>query len=1053
MCGEVADPPGMFLSTTISINPFRNIPILGNWIIDNTHTLYAFFMSDPQSKITPSNKTDILSEVSDIDDILARLLNYINSVATSFLTLMSSTAQQYIERFSDIIVKLKIMVGQIRDSIEYFEILDNIKDIWDEIKIAENLFLEFRDNTEFVVNKAKYNFVSFVMNETITIKQKLDTGITSLRNQVMDAMKDFSGFGLKYKTRLVLFGLILPLMDIEVVYSVDSMMKCSRFEKVAELMNGKPAVRILGRTSTGQKLGRFIVLDKGAGVGGAFGSDKYDVIVQYNAYINMIGIKITSDLFISKNGLYFYIEGNIWNTFLAQIEVSAELGQNWGQLKFVLSGRFVAKGKKKRQIQTNSDSFQSSYIDALKGCVRRTASWAKRTLDNGKNALSKAQSGLTKAQNWLDYKKIILRSANRHFDNTVTKLDRAKDKLEAAKGPFQKAIQKLNAAQRKVDNICKIKTCKPICVPGVKLTMCKRGWFRYPCLRKTSCMFKITDWFCKAANAVCYGVRLVAYGALEAAKLFVRIPMVALDIAKATVSVAQFAVDKSRVVLVVAEGFLELAKLGLEVTKGVLETAKVGLEAIKLIIGAAAKVLEMVIQYGIQSLIDVRNCGFRAELSTANLAVFDVSCDINVLRLGWSKVKIRVNFKNIIQSLWNAATAVIKEFKEKIGFGRKKRELSYNISSSMHKIFREIRESDPQSYNDTSTVIEETIDAINKTLGFESDTSSEFENRVLVFEYKCNVFKRSKLFLQTAFDVVFELINETKHSLDSMINGTQYTNTSTEDLQNNLNLSSAGVDIDFIMNTYNVTMEDLELSVQETKDSFVNDPEIQEHANLTSELYGDDLNSFDTDQLIASWILAMENTTKEFYNDTECAGFNDCLFQAITSLYDIHQAETYPNITDVQEYIQEIEENSMYIVLGNSINISSIYTSTITILSSLANMDTIIPFCDFAPSFITQPKNTTFTNGSSVNLDCTGEGSLPLEYRWYKDGEIMYGLESPTLRLSTVSIDDEGIYSCTVENVVASLSSREAHVSMVEIDDGMYFKINIIALLYGVCEY
>jgi hypothetical protein len=75
-------------------------------------------------------------------------------------------------------------------------------------------------------------------------------------------------------------------------------------------------------------------------------------------------------------------------------------------------------------------------------------------------------------------------------------------------------------------------------------------------------MFRVPNLGCELANVACRVVRGLAYVVLEAAKLFVRLPILALDAAKALVSGAQLVVDKSRVVLKLAEGILEVVKLG-----------------------------------------------------------------------------------------------------------------------------------------------------------------------------------------------------------------------------------------------------------------------------------------------------------------------------------------------------------------------------------------------------------------------------------------------------------------------------------------------------------
>ena len=41
-CGDISNPPGVFFSGRIDINPFQNVPILGDWVVEVPNTLYAF---------------------------------------------------------------------------------------------------------------------------------------------------------------------------------------------------------------------------------------------------------------------------------------------------------------------------------------------------------------------------------------------------------------------------------------------------------------------------------------------------------------------------------------------------------------------------------------------------------------------------------------------------------------------------------------------------------------------------------------------------------------------------------------------------------------------------------------------------------------------------------------------------------------------------------------------------------------------------------------------------------------------------------------------------
>lgn len=169
----------------------------------------------------------------------------------------------------------------------------------------------------------------------------------------------------------------------------------------------------------------------------------------------MLGLHTTGDVFITSGGsLFFYIEGNIWDTFFAQIDVSAEVGKQWYELTFVLEGRFVSNSRNKRQTKTFHGTFQDSYLDAFINIVGIIADNTQKRLSGVKDSLSKSQAAFIKAQNWLEDKKTDVRNANNEFDKAVYSLETANHELEIAKVPLREAIAKLQKHICKDSIIC-----------------------------------------------------------------------------------------------------------------------------------------------------------------------------------------------------------------------------------------------------------------------------------------------------------------------------------------------------------------------------------------------------------------------------------------------------------------------------------------------------------------------------------------------------------------------------------------------------------------------
>ena len=1070
-CGDLSNPPGIFLATRADVNPFINVPILQDWIFDFSVEIFAFFMTNPGNHVTPDMQIDFTQDVLGFKNVTLRLHDYLldlNKALRNFtsnsLTIIFNDAKVKLAEIDKAVKEVLSVVSQRK----YTQIPDIVSNLWKNISNFDQAVEHLEDELNQFKNGTIGMTKTFLRNELTYLKERISKVIYKIKNQITNALKDFSGAGFKFRSDLRILGLKLGGIDVELVYSNDALMRCSRFQAVSKLLQGQPALRVLGRGSYEQSLGYFISADIGGGVGFAMAMHSHDMIAQLNAHINILGIKVTGDVFIARDGVRFYIEGNMWDVFYVQLDCHAgSIGRDWHALEFVVKGRLVAKSRKKRHIdtriqtlagldvlrktrkrrqtQTDANDFQASYLDALRKVTRNVADIADKRLSQAKVAISKAQEKLTKAQHWLDDKKKDVRKANGAFDSAVRSLDKAKDKLEAAKGPFRRAIEKLNSAQRKVDHLCKIRHCNRVCVPGIKCRIChkKVGWAKipYPCCRKTSCMISFPNPLCEVANAACRVVRKVAYAALSVAKAFVRLPMIALDAAKFAVSAAQVVVDKSRIVLKVAEGALEVAKLGLGALKLTLENAKLALEGLKVIIGAAAKVLDFVLKYGLQNLIDVRNCGFMVKLSTVDIAVMDVGCDINAFKLGWQKVEVRINFKNIVQSLWNAAKAAIKGLMHMIGHvftGRRRREIEADVTSKMHIFLRQIRSAaDP--LNATFATLNNTYNTlsfVNETEGFAEHSITDYDNRVLTFHAKCTGMKRHLSFLQDTLGVLHDIATESKHSLDLADKLHSDADDSSDALVDaNFTAENLGINVSYAHH-YNLTGDEIEKALVGAKPTLDNDQHLAELRNMSTfakEMTNIEVMNMDLGGITETWMLALENITQLHFNDSECADFRDCVLFSISTMYDIYAVGDNANMSTIRIILTDLEDSILDIVGNSSFNVYGIHNATTQIRGDLQLVEDMNIFCTEPPEMVSPIRNVTTVWGGNATFFCKIRSEAEVTYWWYKGDDVIPGESSSVLTVNNVT-ESKDSYRCEAGNVVANISSDKAFVTIVTLD-------------------
>ena len=1055
-CGYVSDPAGLFLSTTLRLNPFLGIPILEDTVFDSTTSIYMFFLVNSANSI---DQTHI--RLKHLEDVKQDIQSFIPSILMEIQKGTSILSTQYsasISTLTEALEEYGIFVGNAIFNRTSFP-LQNVDSfgsgLWDKQIGLENLVQELRDQIEHANENVTKYLDAVLRNRTASIRSKVDKTIRYLLSDVEDLVSGENGLGLKFTCSLTIFGLGFNAVDIEFVSSDGDLFACSRFEKIKDYFKGERANRFLLRWITKSSLGQFMKIDtkttygdvgvplsyrKGYGAGMALSKESDKAALQVNAFVSMLGIKITADLFIREGELNFYLEGNVWDIFLAQIDVSAEIGnKDWHQLTFNLRGLFVAKARKRRQTQTNSVSFRSSYLDALKKAITFIADTVSQRLTQAQESLTAAQNGLTSAQRWLEDKKADIRRAHKNFDDAVDELESKKRHLENAKEPMRRAMEQLDDARRDVDKLCKIRSCRTICIPGLRCKMCG-GWISYPCCDFTSCMISFPDPLCVVQNLLCKGVRLLAFAALEAAKLVFKGAMAVVDAAKMAVGVAQYVVDKSRVVVHLAERVVDVAIFGLEGAKSILERAKIALEAVKFAIGTAVHVFELVLDYGVKSIVDVRNCGFNVELGLADLRVFDVFCDVNAFQLGWKTIRIRINFRDWVQSIWNAAKATIDTLMKELGgiFGRKRREISYDIFAETHKIIRKIR--DTGSDNATSAFnTSDQINVIPDTMGFDSSDNvnpdSEYQNRVRLFEAKCNIMERNIAFLDISLGILHNISQTAKTaSIDklSMIRE-QLTAYSVSIVTDNVTLESANINVTYAA-SYNLTEDDVNRSMKESMEEAKNNDflsEITDMGNVTLGIVEQEMENIENSGIADSWILPLENLTRDHFNETECASFRDCILYSLSALYEVHEGETHSNMTEIKYILTSIEDNIFEIVTNASLSINGIFNKTSEIETNLLQLKEYNIFCFGPPKFLKPLNNVTTRIGGSATFYCYVSSELAPTYQWLRNDEEIPDQYSNTLFVSNVTKEDAVCYKCVAGNVVVNITSNEACIKTV----------------------
>lgn len=1057
-CGNGANPEGVFLSFMASLNPFRDVPLVKDWLFDENVRFHAFVTTSPNHIQTLNTTINVMTDIEDLSAAIHRFSDVVVDLIKQFGKDLSDTVrkglwdlQMLSVSFAQLLAKV-IKTGQVDIS----EIAGNIWTTYvDSFKRKGQGVL---DLLEFEKDVVSFNITRFIKEEQTIIGHNVDKLLSKVNDQVFTAIKSYNGFGLRFSANLYMIKLGFGQMDIEFVYSVDRLGQCNKFKKIYELLKGEPSAKILARPTFRKTLGKipslgrfkflgsFLKFEVSSTLSIALSITSNKFFAHLHTHASVLGMKASGDLFISNNQLVIELEGNLWNVYFARLSLSTELGKQWKDITYNVSGKLVVK--------RGENDFGGSYLEGLLILSQKAADAANKRFDAAKDMLTYAQHGISKGQETLTGAQQKIKNCNTAFDAAVYSMNKEKHALDRAKGPFERANENLNKAQKHLDNLCKIKTCYKVCVPGLKFRICKKGWFRYPCVRTTSCMFRIPNIACTISNAACGAVRAIAYVALEVAKVFVRVPMLALDVAKSVVSFAQFVVDKSRVVLLLAEGVLEVAKFGLKTAKVVLEVAKARIDAVKFIVGAALHVFDLVVKYGLQSLFDVRNCRFEIKLSTEDKAFFNVSCEVQAFRLHWHTLTFEFDFRHPAVSMWRIAKSTIKTLLEFVGdiFGkRKRRAISYKSMSKLHHIIQ-IYKRDVTNQSVYSNFFEDHINGSFQHFDESSEVhfKNKFKTQIEYFAFNCELFRHTYSFLSESIESLYIMTNESIAALNDVLNVQNTINDmNTPITADNLTAESLGISTDYALREFNITDEDIRNAIDNATDMSSDDSTLSQMANASSfaaELLDTQMADADSISVIDHWIYGMTNTSRDYFDETECYDFKDCVLYSFSQLHDLFDDDTILDIEYSRNATALLEDQFSELLFNSSRSIKDTNRLLVQVSELLTRLNYSNVFCAIPPSVSIADPNRIALVGSSIKIICNVTGDSRHKSSWYFNGTLLFGANQDVLLLSNIQQIQEGIYKCIAENVVANVSSNDVEIFVKECPPGTFFDNNVCSL-------
>jgi uncharacterized delta-60 repeat protein len=101
------------------------------------------------------------------------------------------------------------------------------------------------------------------------------------------------------------------------------------------------------------------------------------------------------------------------------------------------------------------------------------------------------------------------------------------------------------------------------------------------------------------------------------------------------------------------------------------------------------------------------------------------------------------------------------------------------------------------------------------------------------------------------------------------------------------------------------------------------------------------------------------------------------------------------------------------------------------------------------PCILSAPANVLTNSGRTVGFSVTAAGTGPLHYQWQRNGALISGVTSASLRLAGVQPADAGSYEVWVTNALGSVTSSKAELSLLLTTDSS-FQVSPVGTVYAM---
>jgi hypothetical protein len=176
-----------------------------------------------------------------------------------------------------------------------------------------------------------------------------------------------------------------------------------------------------------------------------------------------------------------------------------------------------------------------------------------------------------------------------------------------------------------------------------------------------------------------------------------------------------------------------------------------------------------------------------------------------------------------------------------------------------------------------------------------------------------------------------------------------------------------------------------------------------------------------------NWLKPIEKFFQVIPNTNlfNCSSFIDCLHYGLQHIYLSLINNGDASSTSLHSLLPTINSAISSIASTNQMSLPDVQANVLKLYDVLQTIRQSNYWCSSKPTITTQPApEVALTHSSTKSIQCSGESSLPITYKWLKDNVLIPFTTGKSLPIDHQS--DTGTYQCLVSNdhsIISSLSS------------------------------